>query len=259
MKNIIVSKEDFLKTYKNKAYGYKAIKLCKKNKWLPTKSSKELASIIGRLMGDGNLSKDPMVGDFRFYGNRDKLDKIKKLLKEKFKLDLYKYYLHPKKGGYILKYNNAIFSRILELTGVPRGDKILKAFKVPNWIMKGDKKVKKAFLSAIFADEMGKISKRKSGGWNGLGFGMSKIEEKSNHLIYFLNQLRYLLKEFHITSSDVRLRKDSEYHRKDGNVTYQAVFEVHINRFNRERFYSKVGFDDEEKQKLLYMSVREPK
>ena len=133
---------------------------------------------------------------------------------------------------------------------------IVNSFRVPIWIMKGNKEVKKAFLSAIFADEMGKVSKRKSGGWNGLGFGMSKIEEKSNHLIYFLNQLRYLLKEFYITSSSVRLRRDSEYHRKDGNTTYQAVFEVHINKLNRERFYFNVGFDDKEKQNLLYHSIK---
>ena len=178
------------------------------------------------------------------------------MLKEKFKLDLYKYYPHPKKGGYILKYNNAIFSRILELAGVPRGDKILKAFKVPSWIIKGDKKIKKAFLSAIFADEMGKISKRKNGGWNGLGFGMSKVKHKTGHLIYFLNQLKFLLKEFYISSSKVRLRKDSEYHRKDGNITYQAVFGVHINKLNREKFYYNVGFEDKEKQNLLYQSIK---
>jgi intein/homing endonuclease len=252
----IVSKKEFLDTYKYKTWGIKALNICDKKEWLPLKPTHFLASIVGRLMGDGNLSKDRMVGDFRFYGDLLKLDKIKLNLKKYFGIIPYSYYVHPKGGGYILKYNNAIFSRILELSGVPRGNKILNSFKVPKWIMEGNKKVKKAFLSAIFSDEMGRIAHKQKNTWKGLEFGMSKIKSKSKDLIFFLNQLKIILDEFGVTSSDVILRKNRVYFRKDGHITYPARFYLHCNLNNRKRFYSNIGFDDEVKQKLLYSSIK---
>ena len=254
---IIVSEKDFLNTYRSKSWGYKGLDICVENKWLPLKTTPFLASIVGRLMGDGNLSKDRMVGDFRFYGDNLKLDKIKKELEKNFGIIPYAYYIHPKGGGYILKYSNAVFSRILELVGVPRGNKVLIEFKVPLWIMYGNKEVKKSFLSSIFADEMGRITCRKGNSWKGLEFGMSKVDSKSEHLVYFLNQLRILLKSFNITSSEVVLRKNRSFIRKDGNITIPARFYVHCNLLNRRSFYFGVGFDDEVKQKLLYSSINE--
>jgi len=256
MGKILVSEKEFLKTYKIKGFGYRALNVCEKNNWLPMKSSPFLASIVGRLMGDGTLSKDRMVGDFRFYGSTSKLEGIREILEKEFRLLPHSYYSHPKGGCYILRYNNAIFARILELVGVPRGNKVLTIFKVPNWIMKGNKKIKKSFLSVIFADEMSKINKNCRGFWNGFEFGMSKSIYKLKHLLSFLEQLRKLVGEFGVTSSKIRIRKNYIFYRKDGNVTYPARFSLHTNILNRKRFYFNIGFDDEEKQKLLYKSLK---
>ena len=254
MKEIVVSKEDFLKTYKNKAYGYKVLN---QNKFLPVESSPILASIVAHLMGDGNLSKDKFVGDFRFYGTLAILNKIRDDIQKEFGINSYKYYHHPKGEAYILKYNNCVFSRILELCGTPRGDKILNSFKVPDWIMNGDKEIKKAFLSSIFTDEMCRMCKRKNGSWGGLEFVMSKSKDKMSSLIHFLNQLKKLLNNFKITSSDVRVKKNKIYFRKDGKITYPAGFSIHTRMDNRKRFYFNVGFSDEEKQKILYTSLKQ--
>ncbi|MFH1209470.1 MAG: hypothetical protein V1663_01645 [archaeon] len=256
MNNIIVSEQDFLNTYKIKTFGHKALKKCKKYNWLPLRSSQHLSSIVGHLMGDGNLSKNRMVGDFRFYGDSSKLNRILYDLKNYFNLMPYAYYKHPKGGGYILRYNNAIFARILELMGVPRGDKILTAFRVPKWIINNNKKIKKSFLSALLTDEMSKINKNKRGQWKGFWFSMSKIKSKTNHLVYFLDQIRDLLNEFEITSSEVRVRKKHSYYRKDGNITYPAFFCIHTNFLNRKRFYFNIGFENKQKQKLLYKSIK---
>src|SRR3989344_6231353 len=122
MDNIIVTEEDFLNTYKNKIAGKKALEICKKNSWLPLEPSPALSSIVGHLMGDGNLSKDKMVGSFSFYGNFSNLNGIKNRIYKYFNIIPSTYCLHPKGRGstYLLKYNNAIFSRLLELIGVPR-------------------------------------------------------------------------------------------------------------------------------------------
>lgn len=253
MEEIVVSKENFLRTYINKAYGYKVL-----NQYdiLPVRPSPILASIVAHLMGDGNLSKDKFVGDFRFYGTVPILNKIKDDVKKEFGINPYKYYHHPQGDVYVLKYNNCVISRILELCGVPRGDKILNYFKVPDWIMNGDKEIKKAFLSSIFTDEMCRIRKSKNGSWDGLEFVMSKSKHRIESLIYFLNQLRNLLNDFEITSSDVKIKESKIYFRKDGNITYPAGFRIHTKIDNRRKFYFNVGFCDEEKQKILYTSIK---
>lgn len=256
MKGIIVSEENFLRTYNNMGFAYKVLSLCKDKNWLPLKPSAVLASTVGHLMGDGNLSKYEKAGDFRFYGTSSKLDKIRIDLKTQFDLTCYRYYSHPKGGGYILRYNNCIFSRILELCGVPRGNKVLTTFKVPKWIMEGNKEIKKSFLSSIFADEMCRIYNKKGETWRGLEFGMSKDRNKIQSLVYFLGQLKKLLNDFNITSSKVKIKKSKIFYRKDGYITNQAVFSIHTNFENREKFYFSVGFSDDEKQKLLYSSLK---
>ena len=142
---IIVKEVDFLHTYRNKNLGLKSLSICRTNNWLPLKSSSLLASIIGHIFGDGSLSKDRMTGDFRFYGKIQNLGKIKLILETEFSLIPYSLYLHPNGGGYILRYNNAIFARILELEGEQRGNKLVNEFEVTGWIMKGDKNIKNLF------------------------------------------------------------------------------------------------------------------
>lgn len=255
MDNTIVTEEDFLNTYKDKIAGKKAINICKKNSWLPLKPSPTISSIVGHLMGDGNLSKDRMVGDFRFYGDKKKLDSIKEKLENVFKIKPRAYYLHPNGGGYILRYNNAIFSRILELVGSPRGNKVLNNFEIPMWIMLGDKGIKKAFLSSFFTDEMERINKNKIGYWAGLKLTMSKCQEKTDNLVYFFNQIKLLLNEFKITSSKIKTYEKRAFQRKDGHVTYPTRLCINTNIENRKIFYKTIGFEDKEKQKLLYSSL----
>jgi len=124
---IIVKEVDFLHTYRNKNLGLKSLSICR------------------HILGDGSLSKDRMTGDFRFYGKIQNLGKIKLILETEFSLIPYSLYLHPNGGGYILRYNNAIFARILELAGAPRGNKLVNEFEVTGWIMKGDKNIKNLF------------------------------------------------------------------------------------------------------------------
>ena len=245
---------DFLHTYRNKSLGLKSLSICRTNNWLPLKPSPLLASIIGHLLGDGSLSKDRMTGDFRFYGKIQNLDKIKLILETEFSLIPYSLYLHPNRGGYILRYNNAIFARILELAGVPRGNKLVSEFGVPGWIMKGDRDIKKSFLRAILSDEMENIRKVNRKSWDGLRFGMSKDNRKLDHLIDFLNQIRRLLSEFKIKTSEIFIRKD-KFSRKDGIVTCAARFGIKVRIENRSLFCSHIGFDDDEKQKILYSSI----
>ena len=254
MKKNVISKEDFLETYINKKYGIKALEICRKNKRLTLKKSSSMAFLVGYLIGDGNLSRDRMVGDFRFYGTKPNLDKIKLILKEEYNLKPYKYYLHPKGGGYILRYNNSIFSRILELYGVPRGDKILSPFKVPDWIMKSNKQTKSYFLKALLSCELENLRKRKKG-FGGFVFQMSKIKKHKKELLYFLQQLRRLLEDLDIKTSNIIVPSYRKYKRKDNKISICAYFRIHTSKDNRLSLYNNVSFSDNSKQKALYNSL----
>lgn len=252
----IVNSHNFVGTYRDKKVAYKAVKVCERNRWLPLKGSPFMASIVAYLIGDGNLSKDRMVGDFRFFANRVKLDNLKRTIGKKLNLFPHSYFYHPNGGCYVLRYNNSIFSRILELAGVPRGNKVLNAFSVPDWIVNGKRNIKREFLKALFSDEMGKLYLSRRGSWNGLKFKMSKSKKYLVNHIYFLQQLRELLIGFGITTSDVRIGLTERFRRKDGNVTYPAMFSINTNFENRRRFFKQVGFNDMKKQKLLNMSLQ---
>jgi len=254
--NLKINGHDLLNTYINKAYGYRALGICNKNKWLPLKRSAILAKVVGHLMGDGNLSKDPMAGCFRFYGSKEKLANIKSVLEVTFNLFPKYYALYPEGGNcYLLKYNNCIFSRLLHLAGVPRGDKILQHFSIPSWIMKGSLEIKKSFLRAIFTDEMCGMYRSKKGTWKGLEFQMSKSREYLTELLYFLNQIITLLHEFNIITNEAKIKDTSIFFRKDGHITYAARFRVSLKPENRRKFYHSIGFDETRKQKLLYASL----
>ncbi len=157
---ILLDSKLLYKSYKNKYAAMKAVKILSSSKLLPLHASKNLSSIVGHLIGDGNLSKNPFVGDFRFYGTEIKLNVIRKKIFRVFRIRPKQFY--RRKGGFVLKYNNCLMSRILNAVGVPRGNKVNVPFRVPSWIMCGSKPIKRAFLIAICDDELSspRIDKR---------------------------------------------------------------------------------------------------
>ena len=131
---MILTEKEFLKCYKCNKSGKKGALFLKKRNVLPLFPSPELSSIVGHLIGDGSFSKDQYVGEFRFFGSENKLQIIQKKVWNIFKISPKRFY--ERKGGFVLRYNNCTASRVLCLIGVPRGNKVMKAFSIPKWIKK---------------------------------------------------------------------------------------------------------------------------
>src|SRR3989344_5297476 len=124
---IVLREKDVFLNYKNKIYARKAIEFLEKRDLIPLKSSSSLSSLVGYLIGDGNLGKDKFVGDFRFYGSEEKLEGIRLKVFELFSVKPKRF--DKRKGGFFLKYNNAIIARVLDIVGVPRGNKVISSFR----------------------------------------------------------------------------------------------------------------------------------
>jgi len=258
--NELISDELFLSTYSSIGQGLVELKKLKERKVIPLFPSKELAELCGHLMGDGSLHylKEKNKGaKIRFYGSDYKLKKIQeiylKLFNEKPKI-----FIRKKDGLLLIDHPDASIARCFILLGIPTGEKVLKEFSVPNWIMKGDLESQRGFLQALFDDELGGIYfSNKSNKWNGgLRLRMNKDKDKVKNLIDFFNQLQKMLSNFGIISNPIQaVQKGTS--RKDGFTTKSISFIISNKMPNRVKFYKEIGFIKEpNKQKSLYISLK---
>lgn len=233
----------------------------KNRKILPLPLTPNLAMICGHLIGDGTLRfSSKWAGHLKFFGSKEKLLKISKEYGTLFnkKINLVKR-RRPLDKGFMLDFSDTQVVRVLNYLGVPSGAKVLSKFEVPDWILKGSKEIKRAFLQAICDDELGGLLKDKSktNTWQGLKFKMSKKKELIKDHIIFLNQIRSLLKEFGIETSTVRISYKEEFKRKDKNITLPAYFRISIKKQNRINFFKEIGFIKEyKKQQQLINSIK---
>jgi intein/homing endonuclease len=237
--------KDIHANYKSEKYAAKAISFLKKRGLLPLKASSELSSIVGHLIGDGTLSKDLYVGDFKFFGSKNKLERIKVKVTKLFSIQPAEFF--QRKGGFVLRYNNCIISRVLELVGVPRGNKVLKEFTIPTWIKSGNKKIKKAFLVAIFDDELSTPRKNKRGYVESLRLKFNKAEDILCSGVEFLEDISRLLSNFGVVYGTIKLNNDL-YINKCGITTRSIYFNISVKRENLLKFRDNVGFETELKK-----------
>lgn len=250
----IVSLQDLEQSYIK--LQKKQIELAMSNRWVPLYTSETLANIIGHVMGDGSIVFDRRTGGvLRFYGSYEKLNSIKKDLK-KLKLEAYRF--RKRKGDYELQYNKTVFCRILKIAGAPTGDKVTISFSVPTWIMQGSKEIKKAFLQALFDDELESIyrDRRKPNSWSGMKFKLSKDVNKKKDLEAFLQQIKNIIEEAGIKTSYINFDKQM-YTRKDLIRTTSGYFRISTSFESRKAFNKNIGFKREpRKQKILLESIK---
>ncbi len=223
-------------------------------KVIPLHKTPLLANLCGHLIGDGGLQlRKNNEGHVRFYGTKEKLLKISDDYSIIFnkKVSLRKRQRSFDKG-YMLAFADTRVVKLLSWLGVPTGDKVLKEFQVPEWIMNSNKEIKKKFLQALCDDELEGLYKEKGkpNTWHGLKFKMSKAEQHLTGHIHFLNQLRNLFLEFGIKTSEVKIAWNQPYDRKDGNITYPAYFRIQNKKSNRLKFQQEISFFRDERKSM---------
>lgn len=229
---------------------------------LPLYPSSNLAKIIAALMTDGHIDWYTSDGSPRtrkiilYSSNREEckwfLELCKNLFGTEGKVITYiPKYGNFKKQPYKAVIHNAVIARILILCGAPAGNKTEQEFLVPEWIMNGNKKIKKEFLKFLFNFEGSVPLKRQNRpcSWR-IGFYISKSKKYIENAKQFLNQIKSLFNEFEISCSRTGCTEAKNSLGKCPVVHFSIS-----NQKSIVNYYRYMGFYNTEKQKKLENSV----
>lgn len=193
------------------------------------------------MFGDGSLYKSQI----ELSGQKEDIE----LFEREFKLifnDVNTYIIKNDTGmgeGYNLMIYSAELSRLLKALGCPVGDKVIKSYKLPDWLMNASKEVIKYWLEVFLGNEGTCLSipKRRKRSYSPIYIGQSKILKFEKSEIVFLNQIRKLLAKFKIKTS--KPKKHQESVRKNNNLKIgQYYFCVYQDVLNLLRFFNKFTF-----------------
>jgi len=274
----IISENDVLKSFDNFKLSFKAgygksgiLKTMSKVRcWLPLYPSPELAWLVGAMIGDGSLlvrkhtvekgknkGKTTTFSYTYFYDQNPEIQEkfinfIHSLFGVKPKIterdhsnNPYKF--GPKRDKVIFLRNSAI-SRTLLCCGVPEGEKVLKSFLVPKWILDTGyaSEIKAKFLQGLM-DAEGSIQKSSP---TKISFSLWKSIEYSDYHLKFMKQIKDLLEEFGILTGNICRSKSERIQRKD----YIPTFELSLYLRRKEsilNFYKFINFSNPYKKGVL--------
>ncbi|MFA4855407.1 MAG: LAGLIDADG family homing endonuclease [archaeon] len=218
-------------------------------KWLPLYPSPKLAGLIADLMADGNLQEPP----------RWRFDYCSNSLSELARFETVLYSLFGVKGKIrdctTNKYGTKNYgvncrplAKILFLAGVPCGNKVLKQYSIPEWIL-NDKGCFAIFARRYFDCEGGVYIKDRM-----LTIEIYKSTEIIESGLAFLNQVKEgLQKYFGITTMNPFLLS------KKVKRTYGATVQGVRLRIRRKedlaKFYALIGLDTASKMERLKLAI----
>ncbi len=139
-------------------------------------------------------------------------------------------------------------AKTLFLIGVPYGNKVLKKYLIPNWIL-NDKDCFRFFIRRYFDCERSIDLKKKS-----LSVEVHKSTELIENSFVFLNQFKQgLLKHFDIKTINP-FKLSLKVKRKSG-ATVQATRIKITRRENMEKFCAEIGFNSKLKMEKLKSTI----
>lgn len=149
---VILRYKDILKTYKTRGHRLRVLE--KYKKVFPISSSPLLAGLIGSLIGDGHLQREPKWRMDFTSKNRNELKNFGGRIELLFEVNgkIRECTSNNYSKSFNIGINCSPVARILFLVGVPAGQKVLTKFKVPKWII-SDKECFREFCRYFFGCE----------------------------------------------------------------------------------------------------------
>ncbi len=246
---MLISKDDFLSTYKNKKAG--EIAASNFENALPLKLDSNISKLISYITFDGHLASDLTN---LFLSSKDKafLTGFARFLEEKFGL-IGRFEECEEGYSKTHKYRvfNKPFCRLLELAGAPKGNKSINEFDVPKWVMK-NKRYSKAYLKTAFDCE-GSIW-RDSNGYPRIRFKIHKSERILSNGEKFMMSLKCMLSLFGIETTEIWTLKGYE---KGDVKTKGLCFSIKTKSF--KTFLKHINFTIKEKRKRMKKAVSSPR
>jgi intein/homing endonuclease len=149
--------------------------------------------------------------------------------------------------------SNSKLVKALNEKGAPYGDKVSKPFKLPDWIKYGNEEIQSSFIKRL-VDCDGSIGYDKNTKRWEIRLTLHKLSEFENDGREFLENIRYMLKNFDIESTEVFVNR--KYIRpKDNKLVLSLTFKIF--KKNSILNYNKfIGFDSEYKKVRIKNAIK---
>ncbi len=209
-----------------------------------------IAKILGFAFGDGCLYFDGSRLVLTFSGRRDELEEIAKDLdrlgvKARICSKRRRVKIRGACGEYEsecneLKVSSRAFAILMHKLGMPIGKKTKTAYRVPEWIKKSPKWVKRCFLAGLFGANGSKVVFK---GYTPLPISLtqSKDENLRENLIEFLKDVKEMLEEFGVESVIYEVKTI------EGSVTYRLAV---VGEGSIRRFLGRIGYEYSKKKEI---------
>ena len=210
-----------------------------------------LARVLGFAFGDGHLGEMAGRLTLSFYGKDETLRELKKDLERLgIRATIYvrerNYRIETLNGLYTgksisaeLRIASRAFALLMEKLGMPRGKKVEKSYRVPEWIKKAPLWIKRNFLAGLFAAD-GSIVEFKGVTPLPINITQSKAEGLEENLREFMEEIAKLLEEFNVRSTIYRVRL------KQG-VTYRLAL---VGEKSIRNFLGKINYEYSPEKKI---------
>mgnify|MGYP005837325193 CR=1 FL=1 len=264
---VLVGEFEAKKCCKDKFSEKRAISKLKKIGLLPLTTKNPsvgiLLRIIGRLQGTGSITVKKRIKRLLFHGDREDLEKIKSDLNEigisSSIHSLKKNYQNSKSHNeldfasakYYLSINSLPAYVILKSLGAIVESERGLSFSFPNWLREQPLWMKRLYLAGFFGAKMSNTMKLISEKRDLTSIVVSQdrewvLTESNNEL---LKEISTTLKEFEIESNVVnQIVEDAN---EDAGVSIQSQLVIKSDPQNLVKFYSKIGFEYNEKMRQL--------
>ncbi len=217
-----------------------------------------LARLLGFALGDGHLGTMGGRLVLSFYGRPDVLENVKRDI-ERLGLSAS---LYVRKRGYSirtasgeysgesetaeLRVSSRAFAHLMKALGMPLGKKVETPYRVPEWIMRAPRWIKRNFLAGLFGAD-GSIPSFKGKTPLPIHLTQSKASELADSLELFLDDVKTLLRELGIGEVLVYPVKTAV----EGRVTLRLAVE---GEEDISRFLGVIGYeyDDRKRVRGLY-------
>ncbi|PJC45699.1 RNA-splicing ligase RtcB [Candidatus Pacearchaeota archaeon CG_4_9_14_0_2_um_filter_30_8] len=231
-----------------------------------------ITKIFGYLLGDGCVyeSKGKMYGVA--YGEKEDL--------EVMKTDLLEIGInsgissrkrnHKIKTKYGIKkfesINNELhiyskeFLELLVKLGMPKGNKTRQEIRVPKWIKKSNKVIKRLFLAGFFGAELSTPKTHTKTGFYSPILNQNKIEPLKQNCREFLIDLSLLLEDFGIITNKISEMNDYENRFQEKTMRFRLI--ISAKEDNLIKLWRNIGFEYNKKRQnisnlsLLYILLK---
>ena len=220
-----------------------------------------LAKVLGYLFGDGTLYVSKNKKRAIAYGSREDLLKMKEdlgrigvhsslffrtrnhLIKTKYGLFRFKATNHE------LHIYTKEFIETLIKAGMPIGNKTRQKIRIPEWIKKSDKLIKRLFLAGFFGAELSSPKTHTKTGFYSPILSQNKIASLSQNAREFFIDLLLMLEEFEIKTNKISEAED--FYNKYEEKTKRFRLIISADEDNLLKLWRTIGFEYNKKKQQL--------